>query len=330
MLPNGIHKRPSGALFFRRVINGRKFEWSFGHDCIDAAKCEVALFYRDPDAFMAQRIMQKRSATRMSDAIAKHLQWSERVKRTSPRYREGLARTLKRLEEVGPSHLGGWGLAHLEHYVASRRASSSTIATDVKHLKAFWSWAVAQGMIASSPASQLRGPKAISGSTDRRRVITLDTLLRLRFEVEGARDRVLALWATGLRVSELERVRLVDVRPDALHVRCTSTEQTKGKKSRDVPISDQSTRRVLLRVAGSAVRPDPADVARDLDQAIARAGVERFTPGALRHARITLWVDAGIPLPTVQAWAGHASIETTMNYTHCAPFVPPVALEGAL
>lgn len=35
-----------------------------------------------------------------------------------------------------------------------------------------------------------------------------------------------------------------------------------------------------------------------------------------RHGGITAWAEAGVPVPLMQRWAGHARVETTMKYVH--------------
>ena len=41
---------------------------------------------------------------------------------------------------------------------------------------------------------------------------------------------------------------------------------------------------------------------------------ERFH--IFRHTALTRWANSGIPLPVVQKWAGHSSVEMTMKYIH--------------
>ena len=44
---------------------------------------------------------------------------------------------------------------------------------------------------------------------------------------------------------------------------------------------------------------------------------ERFNWHALRHFAISCWVDAGLPPKAVQTFAGHASLQVTMDrYGH--------------
>jgi integrase len=45
--------------------------------------------------------------------------------------------------------------------------------------------------------------------------------------------------------------------------------------------------------------------------------VEMFTWHALRHFAISCWIDAGLPPKTVQTFAGHSSLQVTMDrYGH--------------
>jgi integrase len=48
--------------------------------------------------------------------------------------------------------------------------------------------------------------------------------------------------------------------------------------------------------------------------------VERFTWHALRHFAISCWIDAGLPPKAVQTFAGHSSLQVTMDrYGHLFP-----------
>lgn len=47
---------------------------------------------------------------------------------------------------------------------------------------------------------------------------------------------------------------------------------------------------------------------------VSRASGIPFTPHALRHSYITQLLRSGVPLPLVQRYAGHESVETTMGY----------------
>ncbi len=56
---------------------------------------------------------------------------------------------------------------------------------------------------------------------------------------------------------------------------------------------------------------------------INRMGIDKkarnLVPHSLRHTRITLWKQAGIPLDALQAMVGHSDEKTTNDYTHLEP-----------
>ena len=72
-----------------------------------------------------------------------------------------------------------------------------------------------------------------------------------------------------------------------------------------------------LFVTRTGARWRPGNAARALTALAARAGVPgatRVTPHALRHAAITLALDAGVPLHEVQDFAGHRDPRSTRRY----------------
>jgi integrase len=51
-----------------------------------------------------------------------------------------------------------------------------------------------------------------------------------------------------------------------------------------------------------------------------RAGVRRFNWHGLRHFAVSTWIEAGLAPKTVQTFAGHASLQITMDrYGHLFP-----------
>ena len=148
--------------------------------------------------------------------------------------------------------------------------------------------------------------------------------------VGGARDAALlaVLYGAGLRRSEAVALDLGDLDPEsgALMVR-----QGKGRKARIVYASNgaQAALDAWIKARGSEdgalfcpVRAERVTLARITDQAVlyilrrisARAGVARFSPHDLRRTFIGDLLDAGADLVTVQALAGHSSVQTTARY----------------
>jgi integrase/recombinase XerD len=153
----------------------------------------------------------------------------------------------------------------------------------------------------------------------------------------GARDGAMleTLYATGLRVSELVKLRLTDVNFDAGYL----ITMGKGKKERLVPLGEvalASLRSYVETVRLNFLRPQVSARAGDalfltrlgrrmtrqgfwklLGRYSVAAGIRKaISPHKLRHSFATHLVERGADLRAVQAMLGHADIGTTEIYTH--------------
>jgi integrase/recombinase XerD len=171
--------------------------------------------------------------------------------------------------------------------------------------------------------------------------LTLDEVERLlaapgRATPRGLRDTAMleTLYATGLRVSELVKLRLADLNLEAGYLVAFG----KGKKQRIVPLGEAAvaTLRSYLESARPGFSPTSAPPAADavfltrlgrrmtrqgfwkIISAHARAaGIRKaISPHKLRHSFATHLVERGADLRAVQAMLGHADIGTTEIYTH--------------
>lgn len=149
----------------------------------------------------------------------------------------------------------------------------------------------------------------------------------------GLRDKALfeTLYGTGLRVSELCRLRLEDVHLEEGYLRCFG----KGRKERVVPLGATAREHLQRYLAG--LRPalarspeertlflsqrggalDRKTVWRMLRTYTRAAGIaKRITPHTLRHSFASHLLANGAPLRIIQEMLGHADIATTQIYTH--------------
>lgn len=151
----------------------------------------------------------------------------------------------------------------------------------------------------------------------------------------GLRDRTMleVLYATGLRVSELVGLRLMEVSMLDGLVRVMG----KGSKERLVPLGEEA-RSWLERYLRESrpqllgARQDDAVFVTQRGGAMTRqmfwvlirrhaqrAGIEaHLSPHTLRHAFATHLLNHGADLRVVQVLLGHADISTTQIYTHVA------------
>lgn len=152
----------------------------------------------------------------------------------------------------------------------------------------------------------------------------------------GLRDRAMleTLYATGLRVTELCRLKLVELALDMGVVRVFG----KGAKERLVPLGAEALDwidRYLRRARPALLKGRTSEfvflTAREAEpmtrqafwQIIKRYGLatvpdKPLSPHTLRHAFATHLLNHGADLRVVQLLLGHADISTTQIYTHVA------------
>ncbi|MFT5136272.1 MAG: integrase/recombinase XerD [Arenicella sp.] len=151
----------------------------------------------------------------------------------------------------------------------------------------------------------------------------------------GLRDRAMleVLYATGLRVSELVNLKLLEVNLQVGVVRIIG----KGNKERLVPLGEQAIDYLerYLKCARSellASKSSDAMFVTARGGAMTRqtfwymikrhakvAGIQSsLSPHTLRHAFATHLINHGADLRSVQMLLGHADLSTTQIYTHVA------------
>lgn len=151
----------------------------------------------------------------------------------------------------------------------------------------------------------------------------------------GRRDRTLltVLIETGLRVSELIRLRRTDVVLGAgAHVRC----EGKGRKQRCTPLGRDTAvlvdtwLREDLKADSTCVFPSRrgGSLSRDaIEELLARYArvaertcpsfrEKRITPHVLRHSAAMRLLTHGVDRSVIALWLGHESVDTTQMYLH--------------
>jgi len=231
-------------------------------------------------------------------------------------------------------------LADLQAYLAefSRGHKPASQRRLLSAMRRYFRFLLLEGRIGSDPTLQLeppirteRFPKTLSEGQVEALLAAPDA-----GDARGLRDRSMLemLYATGLRVSELTRLRFSEINPNEGFVRLFG----KGSKERLVPLG-QSAADWLARYCREA-RPEllagrscdfvfvtrrAAPMSRQMFWRLVKkyavmAGIapERLSPHTLRHAFATHLLNHGADLRAVQMLLGHADISTTQVYTHVA------------
>jgi integrase/recombinase XerD len=225
-------------------------------------------------------------------------------------------------------------LASLYHM----KLESRTVARHLVTLRNFFRYAQVRELVASDPSINLESPKIRRGLPGYLRLQEVERLLSAPDQKTplGLRDRAMleVLYSTGLRVSELTGLRVMDLDPKAGCLRCIG----KGDKERIVPVGkkalaivDRYMREARPQLSGkNKAMASPAIFVNRRGSALSRVGVWKIlsgygrkagfrvplTPHMLRHSFATHLLERGADLRSVQLMLGHADISTTQIYTH--------------
>jgi len=266
------------------------------------------------------------------------------AKNTLESYRRDLRLFAEWLEKRGGASLLAATEADLSGYFAwrysrgaKRRIRSSTQARLHSSLKRFYRFLVRGRRIEIDPTLKLdppkkppRFPRTLSEADVEALLAQPDPETQL-----GLRDRAMleVLYASGLRVSELTRLKLAEVSLDMGVVRIFG----KGSKERLVPLGEEALAwlsRYSKEARPALLKKRPSDFVfvtgrggpmtrQAFWQLVKRRAAsaipgKSLSPHTLRHAFATHLLNHGADLRVVQLLLGHADISTTQIYTHVA------------
>jgi len=216
-------------------------------------------------------------------------------------------------------------------------AKASSSARVLSTLRRFYRYQVRENRIALDPCAQVLSPKQgrpLPKAMSEQQVEDLLNAPDIQTSL-GVRDRAMleTLYATGLRVSELVELTLLEISLQAGVLRIVG----KGNKERLVPLGEQAVdwieryqqdaRSELLKQKRSDamfVTTRGAGMTRQafwhiIKKHALKAGIEQgLSPHTLRHAFATHLINHGADLRSVQMLLGHADLSTTQIYTHIA------------
>lgn len=222
-------------------------------------------------------------------------------------------------------------------FLLAKGTKSSSSARTLSTLRRFYRYQIRQNKCQSDPCAHVLSPKQGRPLPATLSEAQVDDLLAAPDinTALGLRDRAMleALYATGLRVSELVKLSLLEINLDVGVVRIVG----KGNKERLVPLGEQaidwvsryqsSARPELLKQQKSDalfVTARGSAMTRQafwylLKKHAVTAGINQtLSPHTLRHAFATHLINHGADLRSVQMLLGHADLSTTQIYTHVA------------
>ena len=279
------------------------------------------------------------TASNLIDAYLTHLRVERRL---ADHTLDNYGRDLQRLARFAAGRnipiqkLDRPGLETLVRGMMNEGLSPRSVARAVAAIRGFYRFIVLAQHIDINPSDDLQAPRAwpalpkFLSEGDVKRLIDQPDPATLR----GLRDRALIelLYATGMRVSELIRIRASDLNLDAGYLTCMG----KGSKQRIVPLGAQAATWVTRYIREGR----PALLGRKASpwlfvnvrqgRGLSRVGFWKIlkaygrqaglpgslSPHVLRHSFATHLLEHGADLRAIQMMLGHADLSTTQIYAH--------------
>jgi len=219
------------------------------------------------------------------------------------------------------------------------KLSPYSVQGQVRAIKAFWSWLQRESHVDDNPLAKFPLPKVPEKPVN---VLTIDQINKLLNLIDRSTHKgllhyliLLILLDTGIRVSELVHLRIDDM--DLQHNRLQVLG--KGQKVRSVFISKLTKNHLThylnyCRAQQICSAPSPYlfstpdgehisvnSIQQFLRRLANRAGLDgiKCSPHIFRHTFATHAVANGANLFALRDIMGHATLQTTMKYTHLQP-----------
>lgn len=237
---------------------------------------------------------------------------------------------------------------HVEAFVHDRSLKPSTAQGYYSKVRAFFNWLKSEGYVRESPMGEVAEPKVkrrspvyLSKEQARTLIEAAEADVLLKEAPVWMPDLIRVAIGTGFRRAELCALRWRDVdlessrvytRPYVRRVggKVVFEHRTKSGHDRAVPLLPVA-REVLERLHAERANEDEDEtvflsrgeplrgnfVGQTFRRQRERAGLpERFTFHTLRHTFAAWLATEGVPLRHIQEYLGHASIQTTLVYSH--------------
>lgn len=270
----------------------------------------------------------RRPAPRFDHFVRDYLLWHQ-LEYPDSHYRVAQIIHDHLIPEFGVTPLNLLAVKQTEDWKNKRRfrVRGSTVAKELRVLKAVVNRAVDLKIIHDNPISIVQPPQQLD-SKPHHWYENQEDLNKLYVISEyGPRWKFIA--NTGLRRGEALNMRRVWV-TNAVRIQSTGEERTKAGKWRKIPLT-VGAKEAWETLTDEGVYLLPRMCPESLSRAFARDAAKAGIGGSLhslRHTYICRLLLAGVPIRTVQLYAGHAHITTTEKYAYQVLQNDPAAAVG--
>lgn len=220
-------------------------------------------------------------------------------------------------------------------YLDDLKYKNSSISRNVSTIRSFYEYLVLKKVLESNVWKQIKNPKVKRKIPNFLTTMELEKIfssqnLETPYEV---RNRLIIelLFATGLRVSELVNIKLIDITMSDKSIRTLG----KGSKERIVYFGEyakeilekylKESRTLLLEqkksdylfVGKNSTKLTRNRISEILEEEMKKIGLHHhISPHVLRHTFATQLLNNGADIRSVQELLGHENLSTTQIYTH--------------
>lgn len=278
----------------------------------------------------------------MKELINKFLNYIRVQRNVSPHtlraYRKDLNEFLQYFQQSSPEDIEMLDIrGFISQKIMDGKAKSS-VARKLATLRSFLSYLFDEGYVKTNVAKLVSPPKVTKPLP---KFLNVDDAFALVQSPDGighipVRDRAILelLYASGLRVSEVEALQLNDINLQEGLVKAKG----KGMKERIVPIGDKAidaiksyiVERALLRKKKHPEKLSDSLFLNRKAEGLSERQIRRIVvkyarqlgidgsigPHTLRHTFATHLLSGGADLRVIQEMLGHSSLSTTQRYTH--------------
>lgn len=222
-------------------------------------------------------------------------------------------------------------------YLRDSGKSASTLSRNIASWKNFYQFLLQRNFIEENPAAHMNSEKSEQKLPSILTSREVELLLQQpqTTEAKGIRDKAMLelMYATGIRVSELIGLNLMDVNFASGSIRCSSKNHERFipmypyamsilsdyvEKTR--PLMMISAERDALFVNMNGERMSRQGFWKIVKSYQQKANIKKeITPHTLRHSFAAHLLENGADLHSVQKMLGHSDISTTMMYTKLVP-----------
>lgn len=270
------------------------------------------------------------------DSFIKYLQFEKRLSRhTILAYSGDLEQfysylqttyAIKKLSDINHTVIRSWVVELMEQKISPRSVNRK-----ITTLKTFYKYLLRQGTVTENPMLKIMSPKTskrLPVFVEKDNMNTLIDTIAFGEDLEGVRNKLIIelFYATGIRLSELINLKLVNVDLESCQIKVLG----KRNKERIIPFNNEIKNSIqdymdkkpglpgeFLFQLKSGKKMYEKFVYRIVNEYLSMiTTVDKKSPHVLRHTFATHMLNNGADLNAIKELLGHANLAATQVYTH--------------